>query len=256
MKQNFVKTIIAAVMMSAFALTASAQNVTKNADGTVTYTYADGSSKTFAPKKLSELTSEERQSIIAGEKAAYDTKVVGLDGKNRRRSMLEIKGGAHLTDGNIAPMGNVAFTYDILPNLAAIGEVEISSNRYGDNANRTGSYIVGGGFAGVEYFPVVSALARYTGEGSRFGFGAKGGFLKGQTVDLSDEKAAGSEGFAGALKVYLKGQIRLSKRLYGVIEGGVRWGGHFQTDEGGNWKQEFLDKSTGGYLEAGIGIKL
>lgn len=253
---QILKSIAIAMVMSAVVLNANAQNVVKNADGTVTMTYADGTVKTFAPKKLSQLTEEEMQKIIAGEKKAYDVTTVGLDGKNRLRSILEVKGGAHYTDGNFAPMGDVCASFDVTPSIALLGEVEVSANRYGEYANRVGSYLVLGGFAGAEWYPIKSNLAKYTHEGSRWGLGVKGGFLKGMTADLSDEKAAGSEGFAAAMKVYLKGQIHLSKRLYGVVEGGVRWGGHFQTDADGNWNQEFLDKSTGGYLQIGLGVRL
>jgi len=254
--KNFVKSIAIAMVMSAFAFNASAQNVVENANGTVTIQYADGTSKTFAPKKLSELTSAERQAIINGEKAAYDLSTVGLDGKNRKRTLISLQGGAHLTNGQVSPMISAGVSYDVVPNLAIIGQGEFSTNKYGEFADAEGTYPVWGIFAGIEYFPILSTLAKYTGEGSRFGIGLLGGYLSGKTNDLSLEKASGSEGQGAALKVYLKWQFQLSGHLYGVVEGGLRWGPHFETDKDGNWSQKFLDKGTGGYAQLGIAVKL
>ena len=253
---NFVKSIAIAMVMSAVVFNANAQNVVENANGTVTYTYADGSSKTFQAKRLSELTSAERQQIISGEKAAYDLSTVGLDGKNRKRTLISLQGGAHYTNGNFAPMVSAGVSYDVIPNLALIGQGEFSTNKYGEYADAEGSYPVWGIFAGGEWYPVLSDKAKYTGEGSRFGIGLLGGYLSGKTNDLSMEKSVGSEGQGAALKLYLKGQIQLSGRLYGVIEGGFRWGPHFETDAEGNWSQKFLDKGAGGYAQLGIAVKL
>lgn len=130
---NVTKKAIACVAIFAFCFTANAQNKSENEnrvvkavkvnDSTVVRIYADGTSKTFRIKRLSEVSYEDKKAFLSGEKEIVSLREEEYDGRRTSHINFFVGGEAMIYDG-VAPMFRVGAEYEnkwfiVSPHFAA-----------------------------------------------------------------------------------------------------------------------------------------
>jgi len=224
MTKNFVKTIVAAVMMSAVVLNANAQNVTKvEVNGkTADVVYTDGSKTRFVERNSADLTFEENLAILRGERYAANVKHTGLDREARKRTTLSVLGGAALVNKSMAPQVTAGISHSFFPNWDFGLQAEYSRAKYDKEAIANGFYDTFSMYATFEMVVAQSNMARLTANGTRFKIGGALGAAYQQTDDLSVEKIAGSSGYGFSGKLFIKLEANLSGDWYFLGEGGAK----------------------------------
>lgn len=141
-KMNATKVMIACVAIFALSSTASAQNKSENEnrvvkavkvnDSTVVRIYADGTSKTFRIKRLSEVSFDDKKAFLDGRKEIVSLREEELNGKKTSRINFFAAGEAMIYDGTVAPMLRLGAEYEnkwfaVAPYFAA-GTAKLDEN--------------------------------------------------------------------------------------------------------------------------------